>query len=197
MLLIQNICLQWGKEARGAKGENVRRRFPQAYPIEPQRVQEPVLVQNCRFYQSHQGIRAAIQKEQYLRGRCQYQTFVSVQSVNLTNLLISPGDNALEITFFYDERRSGAPVRRGHNKDYQNPDSPFYARDVRNETAFVLSPGQYGRIVWNERRLDSDGIWYYQLHIYNLYNHTEETTTGALFTKREPDYLYSQLAVLY
>ena len=74
----------------------------------------------------------------------------------------------------------------------------FYARDVLNETAFTLSQGQYGRILWNERCTDCDeGTWYYQLHIYNLYHMQGETIPCDLFTERMPDCQYQQLARLF
>ncbi|MDE6221804.1 MAG: hypothetical protein K2G51_15515 [Lachnospiraceae bacterium] len=223
MLLIQKICLQWGKGERGAEGEQVRRQFLWAYPLEPQAVQGDVLIQNLNFYQKKSTILNAIQEEYYLSEkyypqwgytpgriqretqdriawikRYQYQNYSSVNAINLANLSVSHRDGRFDITFFYDEHRSGAPFRRGHNKDYWNPDSPFYATDVLNETAFVLSPGQYGQILWNERRTDFDnGTWYYQLHIYNMYYLSGETVPNDIFTTREPDYTYQQLALLY
>lgn len=226
MLLIQNICLQWGKEERGAHGEKVRSRFLQAYPLELQEVQGDVFIQNLNFYQNQSTILDAIQEEQYLsekyhmywiglgqtseqirrdmcgrianikRHQCGY--YAAIQDINLANAAICYREDRIELTFFYDEHRSGAPFRRGHNKDYQDQDSPFYRRDVLNETAFALTCGQYGRILWNERRTDYDnGTWYYQLHIYNLYYLQSENIPCDIFTRKEPDEQYRQLAVLY
>ncbi len=226
MLIIQKICLQWGKKVRGADGDKVRSQFPHVYPIAPQTVQEGVLVQNLNFYQNKSTILDAIQEEKYLaekyrpqweqRGQTperiqwelhdriswikkyQYQNYAAIQEINLANLSICREDDKLKLSFFYDERRCGAPFRRGHNKDYHNQDSPFYARDVLNETAFTLSQGQYGRILWNERCTDCDeGTWYYQLHIYNLYHMQGETIPCDLFTERMPDCQYQQLARLF
>ena len=128
----------------------------------------------------------------------QYQNYAAIQDINLANLSICREEDNLIVSFYYDERRCGAPFRRGHNKDYHNQDSLFYHRDVLNETAFILSPGQYGRILWNERCTDCDeGTWYYQLHIYNLYYMQSEIIPCDLFTQKAPDYQYQQLAWLY
>ena len=93
MLLVQKICLQWNKEERGVKGENVRRQFPQEYLLEelPLRnkdgvftqsmwdsytsqwytkcFQDCVFVQSLNFYQEKELILDAIQHEQYCAER--------------------------------------------------------------------------------------------------------------------------------
>ncbi|MDE7319687.1 MAG: hypothetical protein K2N46_08145 [Lachnospiraceae bacterium] len=118
--------------------------------------------------------------------------------LNLTNLSVRFREGSYSITFFYDEQRSGMPVRRGHNQDFQNPKSLFYGKDTLNETAFVLAAEQYGRIFWNERNTDCDtGEWYYQLHIYNLYHTPDRSFSNDIFVKNRPDFEYRQLAKLY
>ena len=118
-------------------------------------------------------------------------------ALNLTNLAVKASDGGYRVSFFYDQHRSGAPYRRGRNQDYGNSRSPFFCKDCLNEPAFTLLPGQYGRLLWNERRTDCDtGEWYYLLHIYNLYSLTAPPPEDLL-TAREPDFLYRQLAELY
>ena len=67
-----------------------------------------------------------------------------------------------------------------------------------NETAFILRSGQYGRIIWNERRTDYDNrTWYYQLHILNLFHMPlGQEITKDIFLAAQPDFEYKQLAVL-
>ena len=90
------------------------------------------------------------------------------------------------------------PYRRGHNEDFGNAASRFCGRDCLNETAFLLVPGQYGRLLWNERRSCQEGEWNYQLHLYNLYLAPDGTSPAEdVFTCREPDVVYRQLADLY
>ena len=72
-------------------------------------------------------------------------------------------------------------------------------KDCLNETAFVLRPGQYGRVIWNERRTDYDyQTWYYQLHIRNLFHiSSEQEIKQDIFLAARPDFEYRQLAALY
>ena len=223
MLLIQNICLTWNKRERGAKGEQARRRFPPAYPLEEISSFDNVIVHNLNFIQkemhvtdSAQELRRSLEASLSLSGfpqsriqeelrrrarwiqRHRLQTYASADMLNLTNLSVRFREGSYSITFFYDEQRSGMPVRRGHNQDFQNPKSLFYGKDTLNETAFVLAAEQYGRIFWNERNTDCDtGEWYYQLHIYNLYHTPDRSFSNDIFVKNRPDFEYRQLAKLY
>ncbi len=246
MFLIQKINLEWGKNERGVKGEEARRTFPLAYPIEKKQFSENVIVHSLSFFQKEAVFMDSMQWEQkslpeYLlqlgftqeqtqnemqrRIQCikKYQSpsYSSVSELNLTNLSICFQKDSYDITFFYDEQRSGLPFRRGHNKDFHNQDSPFYRKDVLNETVFSLSQNQYGRIIWNERRTDYDtGQWYYQLHIYNLFYFSSQPQSSVsrfhkknrqqdlqdrkfpedrkdIFVRNKPDFEYKQLAFLY
>lgn len=58
--------------------------------------------------------------------------------------------------------------------------------------------GQYGRILYNERRVEDDtGEWYYQLHSINLKNLMNDAVQADLFLAQKPDYMYTQLANLF
>lgn len=223
MLLIQNIHLSWNKNERGAEGEAARRRFLLAYPLEEKQFLGDAVVHSLSFFQEgtifidnvqetrrslekylpqFDFTQAQIQNEIESRilqiKRYRYQSYDSVSELNLSNLSVCDRKNGFEVTFFYDEHRSGAPFRRGHNKDFCNQDSPFCGKDMLNETAFVLTQNQYGRIIWNERRTDYDtGEWYYQLHIYNLFYLLHKTFSTDIFTKNKPDFEYKQFASLY
>lgn len=226
MLFLQEICLQWDKEERGVNGENVRRRFPHAYLMEklPSKNEDGIFVHHLCFYQEQESILDAIQYEQHCSKKYfqtyfvqwgweperisqevqkriawikkfQYACYNTVNAPRIQNLSICEKENKYELSYEHDR---GVPIRRGHNKDYQNINSPFYGKDILNETAFVLLPGQYGSVIWNERKTDYDtGAWYYQLHIYNLYYASGETVQKDCFIKRKPDYIYKQLAYLY
>lgn len=127
---------------------------------------------------------------------CQF--YASVEELNLINLSIRWNAESYEVTFFYDINRSGEPVRRGHNKDYNNMDSPLYRHDILNETIFSLRLGQYGRVIWNERKRSCDtGECYYQLHVVNLLHSTGEMPEQDIFLSGVPDFEYKQTAVLY
>lgn len=222
MLLIQTICLSWDKNGRGAKGEETRRFFPLAYPVGQQLLGE-VVVWNLNFHQEENNIMDFVQTEYFFaeknlprigftkeqakkeaEGRIawikkhQCQSYPSVAALNLVNLSVCAMEDQFEVVFFYDEQRSGVPVRRGHNKDFLNPDSRLYQKDVLNETAFVLGKNQYGRMIWNERRVDYDlGTWYYKLHVYNLVYLAGQKVPEGVFSGSKPDFVYRQLAKLF
>lgn len=67
-----------------------------------------------------------------------------------------------------------------------------------NENAFLLVPGEYGRVMWNERNVDYDtGHWYYQLHIYNILLYPRGVPPTDILAQRQPDYEYEQMADLF
>lgn len=223
MLVIQTISLVWYKQDRGSAGAEARQRFPLAFPLDEEAPAGPIRLHRLRFSQrgetfldeleetrellnlsreklglSQKQLRREIEKrEQWIR---QYRTqaFQALSELNVTNLALRPWEDGCAVSFFYDEHRSGAPCRRGHNQDYHDPASPFCGKDCLNETAFRLRPGQYGRILWNERRSAIDtGGWYYLLHACNLFCYPGDAPERDLLTAASPDYVYRQLADLY
>lgn len=195
MLFIQDICLSWHKEERSAEYAKVRTGFPMAYAFDniPGTFHGDALVHRLDFWQKRTKVYALQMNEQY-----HFQFYASVQDLNLTNILIQSGAKGYTVNFFYDQNRSGRPVRQGHNKDYHNVDSPLYCHDILNETAFFLEKGQYGRILWNERTLDYDtGEWYFQIHGINFVHSTDLIPEIDIFLARKPDYEYKQMAVLF
>lgn len=193
LLLIQNINLCWSKNERGTDHAKVRRQFPQAYLLEKNMPVGNVVVHCLHFRQSGENLIDPILEN----GRYRVELYSSVEEVNLANLSIVPCSCGFEVSFYYDERRSGRPFRRGHNKDYNNPQSPLYRKDCLNETAFVLKPYQYGRILWNERTIDWDtGEWYYYIRIYNILFLPDGISRADIFVADKPDFIYKQMAAL-
>lgn len=223
MLLVQNVNLTWYKKDRGAAGAEARQAFSPAYPVNLTAISSDITLHNISFYQngrecldavqtsrrslekslprlgfSLEQIQSEIEKRIRWIKRFEYQNFSSAESLNLADIAVCTQADRFEVSFFYDEHRSGRPFRRGHNKDFNNLDSRFYGKDCVNETAFVLAENQYGRIVWNERCTDYDtGEWYYQLHIYNLLHWVDGKLDKDIFIKNHPDFIYRQLAELY
>ena len=224
MLLIQEIDLTWHKNERGGQYAQARRQFPRAYPLDGLPARAGAAVHQLSFYQNRDSfieasqdiqqslepflLRIGFTREQAQREiqqrlslikRNRLRLFSCIEDLNLTNLSVRPAPEGYSISFFYDEHRSGMPYRRGRNQDFQNPNAPLYCKDCLNETAFVLSPGQYGRIIWNERRTDyDDQTWYYQLHIRNLfYVPLDQNIKKDIFIAVQPDFVYKQIAVLY
>ena len=224
LLLIQEIDLTWHKNERGGQYAQARRQFPRAYPLDGLPAQAGAAVHQLSFCQNRDSLieasqdiqqslepfllqigftreqaRREIQQRLSLIKRNRFRLFSCIEDLNLTNLSVRPVPEGCSVSFFYDEHRSGMPCRRGRNQDFQNPGAPLYCKDCLNETAFVLRPGQYGRITWNERRTDYDnGTWYYQLHILNLLHVSpEQSIKHDIFLAAQPDFEYKQIAVLY
>lgn len=193
LLLIQDICLSWSKKERNSACAKKRTEFPVAYSSNKMSnvFHGEILVNRLSFLQNRTVF-------QTLNGIANgFQSYPSVKDLNLTNLYIQSVTYGYKVVFFYDERRSGQPIRRGHNKDYDNADSLLYHHDILNETAFSLKQGQYGRIIWNERKTDWDtGEWYYQLHILNLL-YSDKIPEADIFLTGKLDFEYKQIAVLY
>ncbi|MCM1064334.1 MAG: hypothetical protein NC420_07650 [Eubacterium sp.] len=195
LLLVQDICLAWGKRERGSVSAGVRAGFPMAYSLDKSSdtFHGDIFVHRLSFWQKETVIQALRLDDGY-----RFQWYFSAQDLNLTHLAVRWDAGSYEVSFFYDERRGGQPVRRGHNKDYHNVDSSLYRHDILNETAFSLGAGQYGRVLWNERDLDYDtGEWYYQWHIVNLLYGLDKMPERDIFLARRPDFEYQQMAALY
>lgn len=221
MLLIQKVDLTWNKDERGAENARARRRFPLTY-LWDKPISGNVAVQDLSFFQRGedfldafhmmcQGMenslpslgftRDQIQQEIDERAlwmkRHQFQCYQSVKDLKLTNLSVQSCPDGFQVSFFYDEHRSGMPYRRGHNQYYQDIRSSFCQKDCINETAFILMQGQYGRILWNERNTDYDtGEWYYQLHVYNMFYLEDKSFRADIFVVNQPNFEYRQLAQL-
>jgi hypothetical protein len=191
LLLIQEIDLTWHKHERGGKYAQARQQFPQAYLLDELYKPADAVVHYLSFYQKGEAFLKAVPGMR--------RSFACIEDLNLTNLSVRPVPEGCSISFFYDEHRSGMPYRRGRNQDFQNPSAPLYCKDCLNETAFVLRPGQYGRVIWNERRTDYDnGTWYYQLHVCNfIHTSLTQELKKDIFLAVQPDFEYKQLAVLY
>lgn len=197
MLLVQDICLTWGKKERNSAYAKKRAEFPMAYLLDnfPDTFHGDVIVHHLNFCQ-----RGTTFQNLWVNDTYRFQFYSSIQNLNLTNLLIQPDAESYEVTFFYDAHRSGQPIRQGHNKDYHNVDSSLYRHDILNETIFSLKRGQYGRVIWNERKIYDTGEWYYQLHVSNLLHYVGKMPEQAeqdIFLIHKPDFEYKQLAVLY
>ncbi|MCI9560083.1 MAG: hypothetical protein HFG52_12795 [Lachnospiraceae bacterium] len=194
MLLVQDICLTWGKKERNSAYAKKRAEFPMAYLLDnfPDTFHGDVIVHHLNFCQ-----RGTTFQNLWVNDTYRFQFYSSIQNLNLTNLLIQPDTESCEVTFFYDAHRSGQPIRQGHNKDYHNVDSLLYRHDILNETIFSLKRGQYGRVIWNERKIYDTGEWYYQLHVSNLLHYVGKMPEQDIFLIHRPDFEYKQLAVLY
>lgn len=227
MLMIQNICLIWHKNERGAAFAEARARFPYAYELMdfPTDFSRNAIANNLLFYQSgleiidslcynrliwgtpskklletlttEQVHKIMIENEIRIK-KHKYENYPDFASIRLKNISFDFTGGVCKVNFSYDSRRNGMPLRRGRNKDFNDESSAFYHQDLLNETAFLLENGRYGRIVYNERLSDVDtGEWYYKLWIINIVNDDSEKPATDIFTSREVDYCYDKTADLF
>lgn len=189
MLLVQNIKLTWGKMERGAKFANARKQFPFAYILPQTDIYDNVMLHIQYFRQYNTEFLNSYQP------RRQIYCYSSIEKLHLLkNISVIPYENEYEVCFCgYGH---SWPYMRGHNKDYYNKKSQYYGRDCLNEVAFMLKQYQYGRIIWNERSIDFDGIWNYNIYIYNFYV-ADKIPQNNIFVSRTPDFVYKQMAMLY
>lgn len=62
------------------------------------------------------------------------------------------------------------------------------------KTIMILRPGEYGRIRFNERGMYLyDGVWYYDLTIFNLVNAPYSDYRQKLFFRKVPDYTFQDM----
>ncbi len=87
--------------------------------------------------------------------------------------------------------------RHGHNEGFMDNNSPFSYTDVINETAFTLSPNQYGRVQYNDRCvMHYTEIWYYRMHTLNFINCDKDRFREKMFFRKVPDYEYKNMQYL-
>lgn len=182
MLLVQSVKLTWDKMERGAKFANVRKQFPFAYVLPQTDTYDNVMLHNQYFYQHNTKFinTSHTRKKIYC--------YSSIEKLHLHNVTICQNQYEYEICYHN--------YRRGHNKDYHNIQSQYYRKNCINEVAFTLKQYQYGRIIWNERSIDFDGIWNYNIYIYNFYV-ADKMPQNNIFVSCAPDFVYKQMAMLY
>ena len=97
----------------------------------------------------------------------------------------------------YFKDRSGMSKRRGRNEGYWNNNSPFSYTDVINQTAFILTPDTYGRILYNDRIvMHHTETWYYRMHTLNFINCDRNKYREKIFYRKVPDYEYKNMQYL-
>ena len=214
MLFIQSISIGYYKNMRFPQYANARERML-FLPIElnPHKFigEEPpkdnmldceVLVQYEGFWQypaqmHHNSTRfRQFGEEIFTEGsRDSYKNMRSM----IEHLRLSKEDGAYRVRFCDEGYYSfSCPSRRrGHNESYNEKGSPFSYQDRLNETAFVLKDGDYGRIIFNNRYVNSEtGIWCYERGVYNIINCNKAAFREKMFYRKKPDFEYTNLLTL-
>lgn len=108
--------------------------------------------------------------------------------------LMQEGDTYRIMWYSLDMNGRYKPMRHGRNEDFYTKDSAFAGKNICNETAFMLAPGESGRIMFNYRCVGYDGQHYEQYVVYFV--NTEELAENT-FTKAEYSHEYRQMADLF
>ncbi|WP_063915762.1 hypothetical protein [Paenibacillus elgii] len=164
---------------RGAPYSSLRNRYSKAF----------LLSESIVYHESWRGIPyhslLIVQDKSGFRNISNQSSFLEASEADfkIGCVEIVPKEAKYEVTFKYSHY-CGKPAR--YDKKYH----------LLAEKVFELSPGEYGRILYNGRHIATDtGEWYYELHILNAF-HTKERNP-KLFVNRSPLKEYKQLEVLF
>ncbi|MDE5834652.1 MAG: hypothetical protein K2H26_03930 [Ruminococcus sp.] len=211
MLFVQEIDLWYRKDVRYPKYANMRNSV-KFVPVKTDNINPDcdVFYQYSALEQSPDGI----QKTWEYHKRLGEEIFTAGSRdpmENLRNLInnirIFRENENYKIMFcddyffvrndLYFEDRLSTSKRRGRNEGYWNNNSPFSYTDVINQTAFILTPDTYGRILYNDRVVTNHTeIWYYRIHTLNFINCDRSKFREKIFFKKTPDYEYKNMQYL-
>lgn len=201
MLFVQDISLTYYKNVRYANYANARNAIKFA-PVKIEKIPDcEVFYQRVGMFQDTDGIKKGkpVFKEY---GEEIFNADKLDPVYNYINLLCNTRIFKFNDTYkirFCDDRyftRYNAFKRRGHNEDFMNDNSPFCYNDIINETAFILKPDEYGRIIFNERHITIDEEWYYLLNTINFINCDKSKFREKMFYRKIPDYEYKNMQYL-
>ncbi|MDE5583264.1 MAG: hypothetical protein K2J08_06145 [Ruminococcus sp.] len=203
MLFVQEVDIWYRKDVRYPKYANIRNAV-KFIPIKTDNVNPDceVLYQYETLKQSTDGIHTC--REYYRKFGEEIFTVGSRDSLKnyrnlIHNIRIFKENENYKIMFcddyFYE--RFNTSKRRGHNEGYFNNNSPFSYTDVINQTAFILTPDTYGRILYNDRIvMHYTEVWYYRIHTLNFINCDKSKFREKMFFRKVPDYEYKNMKYL-
>ena len=211
MLFVQEIDLWYRKDVRYPEYANMRNSL-KFVPVKADNINPDcdVFYQYSKLKQSPDGIQTTWEYHERL-GEEIFTAGSRDPMENLRNLIhnirIFRENENYKIMFcddyffvrndLYFENRSGVSKRRGRNEGYWNNNSPFSYTDVINQTAFILTPDTYGRILYNDRIvIHHTEIWYYRIHTLNFINCDRNKFREKMFFRKVPDYEYKNMQYL-
>ncbi len=182
MLFIQEIILEYTKAVRNSNAANVRRavRF---VPVEFDRsnITDEILFNKVNLFQTPEGL-----KEQ-------------------RNAVKIYGENALFTGRFSDffghrvfVKRTSASLS-GRLSDSRDGYEILYTDKVQRgyiKSKFILTSGQSGRIVYNERYSNWDCPWLYFLFTFNFVCADKSDFKPKIFFNKNPDFTFKDMKPL-
>jgi hypothetical protein len=180
-LLIQHIKIEWSKICRGAPYSTARSQMLKSYflPKDFLEYNSPNFTDfpfhYINFSQSKEGF-----KEKFNR----IDTISEHGRIRIGAVEAIKNENFYDVRYRADFHVGGKPIRCKMNQ-------------LLNETAVHLFLNEYGRIIYNARYTDFDtGNWWYELDVINLLYICNDRVLLDVFSAREPDKTYKQIAVL-
>ena len=181
MLTIQLISLQWDKLCRGAPYTTQRNRMAQADVLPDAFYNNGAAAFTIHYsglWQDQGGINKV---SDYVKRKFD-RSKIRVGAVEIIR-----EDEGYRIDYHY-AWHGGCPPRQKYDVQTRHYVSLC-------ETAMILRPGEYGRVIYNGRFQNYEDC-YYKLEIINIINDSGGNSV-EVFVNREPDYNYRQIAHLF
>lgn len=177
MLFIQYIELTWHKDVRYPNYAQQRRALRFAKVEKPRESLEGCEICYFRheYGQSTEGITewSSTKKRYQLFGEEGFYNGRGDEGRYAHKIAVLPDDGGYSILYC---------LHKG--KSYYTP-------------KFTLKEGEYGRIIFSERRVYfDDGGWYYVQGIYNLINGRADKFSPKMFYQKDTDYLFEDMKYL-
>ena len=161
MLIVQHCTLYWDKLCRGAPHASAHNRFAESFPLPPVLLDHWPEGHPCHylcFWQNKSGIHERVNKRVQLTD----DTAIQVDAVELVRQ-----DDSYQV--FY---RGKADVLLKRLRSF----------------AFVLEPGEYGRVCYNDKYYDLYRNYdYYGKSVINLIFVEDDAIPPDIFQRRTPD----------
>ncbi len=201
MLFVQYISLFYKKDVRYANYANVRNSL-KFVPIVTEEIPDCEVLYQKVFYR--QRINSLYKYKDEIKTFGQEVFTAGTRDVLcgydklIHHTRIFREDDRYKIMFCNDSYYCfNGRKRCGHNEKFSDRSSPFYHKNLINETAFKLRLNDYGRIIYNDRYVEYDsGQWYYGLHIINFINCDKSQYREKMFFRKVPDYEYKNMQYL-
>lgn len=173
MLFVQEIHLYWEKSVNYASFANARRAvkfFPVTFDIN--NISEEILFNRVLAKQTEDKLIVLSEKTSVL-GESAFFSGKFNSDLFDRRIYVKHADGGYEICYTSNEQRGFL------------------------KTAFSLTNGQNGRLVYNHRSSDSDNpSWIYNLKTFNFVCNGKDAFKPKLFYIKQPDFLFDDLKML-
>lgn len=225
MLAVQLIKLIWEKDQRNPKASAERQKLLRPLHLECDLKGSGIFFNENIYYQTNSGVISFSESQRnfvyYIYDNFPVKTndnrldrdllkiredeirkkgsfYATPEDIRITSVQIVPQGNIYRIMWHYEDNVHAPvyrPIRRGRNEDFNDRSSPFFGKNILNETAFVLGKNECGRMMYNYRVTGYEEGPHYELYCVFLVN-TDKLSQDT-FTKAEYKYDYDRMAYLF